>query len=226
MKQSFVVVTLNNRVIERKKLEKELTTVGRARENDILIDNPSVSRHHAIIQKKGERFAIRDLESANGTFVNGRKVDSSELTLGDVVLIGKHALIYKEGALNTEGNSALQDEDGTVRVDAEAQERFMKRLGNNSLRVPKLMVSDGREIEINTDSFTIGNGNNSSLKLDGFFLKNTHARIIKQKDSSYKMVSVDSYFAPTRVNGTVQKEKVLQDGDIIQVGKYNLLFAL
>jgi len=226
MKQSFVVVTLNNRVIERKRLEKELTTVGRARENDILIDNPAVSRHHAIIHKKGDRFAIKDLESANGTFVNGRRVDSAELGLGDVVLIGKHALIYKEGALNTEDNHALKDGDGTVRVDAEAQDRFMRRLGNNSFRVPKLMVSDGREIEVRGNSFTIGNGNNSNLRLEGFFLKNPHVRIVKQTDGAYKMLSADSFFTPTKVNGTAQKEKILQDGDVIQIGKYNLLFAL
>ena len=40
------------------------------------------------------------------------------------------------------------------------------------------------------------------------------------------MVSADSFFTPTRVNGMVLKEKILHDGDIIQIGKYNMLFAL
>lgn len=226
MKLSFVVVTMNNRVIERRRLDKELTTIGRAQENDIVIDNPAASRRHAIIMKKGDKFAIKDLESANGTFVNGRRVDSAELGLGDAVLIGKHALIYKEGALNTENNSALPDGEGTVKVDAEAQERFLKRLGISSLRAPKLMVSDGREIEISSNSFTIGKGGNSNLKLDGFFVKNPHAKIIKQTDGRFRMISEDSFFTPTRVNGTVLKEKILQDGDIIQIGKYNMLFSI
>jgi predicted component of type VI protein secretion system len=68
-------------------------TIGRRPGNDIVIDNLAVSGHHARIEDQGEGFAIVDLQSKNGTFLNGDPVQASPLQHEDSVIIGKHTLV-------------------------------------------------------------------------------------------------------------------------------------
>ena len=67
-------------------------TIGRDPDNDVVIDNAGVSRHHATIHYRGGAFEIRDEGSANGIFVNGERVTGLELEDGDSVQIGKFVL--------------------------------------------------------------------------------------------------------------------------------------
>ncbi len=114
----IIVVTLCSRVIERRKLDKEETTIGRTQENDIAIKNFLVSRHHAKIYTKDGKVVIKDLGSANGTFVNGIRVEEAELRTGDVILIGNYVLkFYKEEVLEPQKNPAFQNDESTV-IDA------------------------------------------------------------------------------------------------------------
>src|SRR5271157_5321474 len=73
-------------------LEKETTTIGRKPENDIVIDNQAVSGHHALLRTDGDHILIEDLNSLNGTYINGHKASKTELFNGDVILIGVHTL--------------------------------------------------------------------------------------------------------------------------------------
>jgi pSer/pThr/pTyr-binding forkhead associated (FHA) protein len=57
--------------------------------NEVVIDNVGVSRHHATLSLVGDRFVLSDEGSANGVFVNGKKIEERELLDGDVVQIGK-----------------------------------------------------------------------------------------------------------------------------------------
>ncbi|MBN2169103.1 MAG: zinc-ribbon and FHA domain-containing protein [Actinobacteria bacterium] len=75
-------------------LDKDLTTSGRHPESDIFLDDITVSRTHAIIEKTGDEFKITDKGSLNGTYVNKMRVDSSGLENGDEVQIGKFRLVF------------------------------------------------------------------------------------------------------------------------------------
>ena len=68
----------------------EVVTIGRHRDNVITLEDPQVSRHHAEISMQGGRWVIQDLESANGTFVNGQRVVAPRLlNHGDMVRVGQ-----------------------------------------------------------------------------------------------------------------------------------------
>jgi pSer/pThr/pTyr-binding forkhead associated (FHA) protein len=69
-------------------------TIGRRKENDIVIDNLAVSGHHAKIDSVGDAFVLVDLQSKNGSFVNERLVSSHWLKKGDIVSIGKHSHFF------------------------------------------------------------------------------------------------------------------------------------
>jgi len=231
MRTPFIVVTLDSKVIERKRLDKGEITIGRAQENDIVIDNLAVSRRHAKIFTsfwKGSKVVIKDLGSANGTFVNGLRVDEAELKNGDMILVGKHILkFYEEGAPKPEESLVFRGERGTVMVDAKTQEKFLEKLQSERFsKAPRLILSNGKEIEIKDDSFTIGSGDNPNLKIEGLFVKSPHAKILKRTDGAHRIVSMGSFIRPTKVNGTTVKEKVLRDGDIIKIGKHEMIFAI
>ena len=70
-------------------LEKDAVTLGRAKDNDVTLADPSCSSRHAVIERAGEGFVIRDAGSKNGTIVNGRRIDGPvALAAGDEIVLG------------------------------------------------------------------------------------------------------------------------------------------
>lgn len=77
----------------------EALELGREPDNDAMLPDPKVSRHHARIQRDGERYVLADLGSSNGTFVNGERVAApARLEDGDVIMIGDVELIFSDRA--------------------------------------------------------------------------------------------------------------------------------
>jgi FHA domain-containing protein/zinc ribbon protein len=73
----------------------ERTTIGRSPDNDIFLDDVTVSRKHAVLMLSGGELKIEDLGSLNGTFVNRRRIESAtRLESGDEVQIGKYRLSF------------------------------------------------------------------------------------------------------------------------------------
>jgi hypothetical protein len=71
------------------------TTIGRSPDNDIFLDDVTVSRKHAVVLQSGGELRIEDLGSLNGTFVNRRRIDAAtQLESGDEVQIGKYRLSF------------------------------------------------------------------------------------------------------------------------------------
>ena len=75
-------------------LTKALLSIGRGLENDLVIDDPRVSRHHAQITFRHGHYLLRDLRSTNGTFVNKQPVEAVVLAPGDLVSIGGFELMF------------------------------------------------------------------------------------------------------------------------------------
>lgn len=78
-------------------LELEESIVGRGLDAHIFIDSDSVSRKHAVFERKDGVTACRDLGSRNGIFVNGSKIQSAELHDGDAIQIGDALFMYRDG---------------------------------------------------------------------------------------------------------------------------------
>jgi pSer/pThr/pTyr-binding forkhead associated (FHA) protein len=95
-----LVVSLDGVVIKEVQITKDKTTLGRRPYNDIVIDNLAVSGEHAVLQMSGPDVFIEDLNSTNGTYINGKAIKKQLLTHNDTVEIGKYKIKYlvDEGA--------------------------------------------------------------------------------------------------------------------------------
>jgi hypothetical protein len=92
---ALVVRSGGGRAGEHFSPEGERTTIGRSPDNDVFLDDVTVSRKHAVLMQDGGEFRIEDLGSLNGTFVNRRRIDSAaRLESGDEVQIGKYRLSF------------------------------------------------------------------------------------------------------------------------------------
>ncbi len=69
--------------------------VGKAADNDLVLDDPTVSRNHLLIQRQGDRFLIQDLGSTNGTFIDGAQVREAYLRSGAVLEVGDVKLRFQ-----------------------------------------------------------------------------------------------------------------------------------
>jgi len=78
-------------------IERDVTTAGRNPDNDVFLDDVTVSRKHAEIRRQPDGFFIYDLGSLNGTYVNRERVDVSKLAPHDEVQIGKFKLVFFAG---------------------------------------------------------------------------------------------------------------------------------
>jgi pSer/pThr/pTyr-binding forkhead associated (FHA) protein len=89
-----LVVSLDGVVIKELQLTKDKTTLGRRPYNDIVIDNLAVSGEHAVMQMVGNDVFIEDLNSTNGTYINGRAVKKQLLQHNDTIEIGKYKIKF------------------------------------------------------------------------------------------------------------------------------------
>ena len=99
-----LILSLDGQVMAEYNMNKERYTIGRLPDNDIRIDNPAVSGHHSLIINILNDSFLEDLNSTNGTYVNGKLIKKHALQHGDVITAGHHQLRF------VEDDDAQQDE--------------------------------------------------------------------------------------------------------------------
>ena len=133
-----VRVSLRKELLGTFLLSQDKTYIGRMSENDIMIDDALVSRSHALIERTGADYQLRDQESENGVFLNGVKIGQGKLRPGDVIGIGDHELhfLIADAKLLAESEAELrrlneQDEwrlSRTITVSEEEQRTLIEDL--------------------------------------------------------------------------------------------------
>ncbi|OGB30555.1 MAG: FHA domain-containing protein [Burkholderiales bacterium RIFCSPLOWO2_12_FULL_61_40] len=106
-----MIVSIDEVVIKEVQLTKDRTTLGRRPYNDIVIDNLAVSGEHAVLQMTGNEVFLEDLNSTNGTYLNGKAIKKQQLKNGDSVEIGKYKIKFV-------GDDAVNNFDKTMVVKA------------------------------------------------------------------------------------------------------------
>ena len=93
-RHAFLAVATDGQVPVEFDLDGPLITIGRASDNDVIVDDPQVSRHHCQLKLQHGAYSFVDLGSRNGSTVNGQAVGEIALGPGDVIHIGSTSLEF------------------------------------------------------------------------------------------------------------------------------------
>jgi pSer/pThr/pTyr-binding forkhead associated (FHA) protein len=233
-----LIVKFRDATLQEIPITKPTVTIGRVDKNDIKIENLAVSRQHAKIVRDGQRYIIEDLNSLNGTFVNEKKVMKGILRNNDEILVGKHTLIFvdeEEKPIEMRRDIDISLAEKTVILDTKQQRELLSRRMAEKPTIaekpPQVeghisIVSGGvdqNDIKL-TKRLTIGGkGESADIKLRGFFVGKV-AFIISKRPNGF-FITHSGGRSMTKVNGvTVEGQRELRDGDIIDVGSTRLQF--
>ena len=95
--QGLFIVNQGAKAGARYSLDSDVVSLGRDPSSDIFLDDITVSRRHAEVERDGARYSIRDVGSLNGTYVNRKRIERGELSEGDEVQVGKFKLVFVHG---------------------------------------------------------------------------------------------------------------------------------
>lgn len=223
-----IVVKYDNKVIERIVTEKKRISIGRTKDNDIVLENRGVSRKHAMIEFNNNAAVVIDNESLNGTFVNNRKINEEVLRDDDTITIGKYSLVY-----HTESQADVNDVasfDGTMVLNTKQQKQLLEndkvekqiiqRYGGSVLLGEE--NCDFSEFKIDREVVTIGKAKFVHVKVKGFWVSGIQAKI--SRDNNQYILSNLGKKGKTLLNGEPVNQAVLKNGDILTVGKSTFKF--
>jgi FHA domain-containing protein len=219
-----LVVSLDGVVIKEVQITKDKTTLGRRPYNDIVIDNLAVSGEHAVLQMVGADVFIEDLNSTNGTYINGKAVKKQLLAHNDTVEIGKYKIkfIVEDG---TDYEKTMIMKPGAARPPTAAQPGYQHSgfgasgfgsLGASatpaSIRVLNGAAA-GREVTLTKVVTTVGK-------------PGVQVASITKRPGGYVLAHVEGTLQPTVNGNPVTGETVhLKNGDVIELAGTQMQFV-
>jgi pSer/pThr/pTyr-binding forkhead associated (FHA) protein len=216
-------------------------TIGRLPDNAVIIDNPAVSGHHARVFSESGAVILEDLNSTNGTFVNGQETTRRVLRHGDVMLVGKHQLVFDATPEWTMSPPATLSSLGdTVYLDTkqhrellatldDARVQAAARAAQKGPQVPRrigvLQVIAGRaeqtEYDLDAHTSLIGKSGSALVRLQGWF-KPAVALAIARSNDGYVATLMGG--RTTINNEPLERRQALQEGDVLNVNGLVLEF--
>lgn len=250
-----IVVKFKDMVRQEYPLTNPITAIGRNPTNDIPIDNLAVSRFHAQVVREGEQFVVEDMNSNNGVFVNGERIQKHALKDGDNITIGKHLLIYveKDDAVRTDpivtapsGGSAVEESEMTIMMDPGAMNRARAQHAPAApakrpaapppppRKEPEVLAAltvlqgnlERKRYELTNPATTVGKGNTAEIRLSGFLMPSLVA-VINRREDGYYLTPSGGLFGKPVVNGQAPSEQIkLNDGDLLEVRGFKFQFNI
>lgn len=230
-----LTLTLSGRTLERYDIPQttERVRIGRSEDCEVQIDNLGVSRYHAEIVRKEGFDILRDLRSNNGTFVNGRRIDSHNLNDGDEVSIGKFTIAYLAGensvaptpAPAAAGTGEGDDFGGmTMQMDQATLAALQREKASRVRGYLVMETGDGKKnLFLEKSVFIFGKADDADVQLSGWFCPRKVA-IIFRDDSGFRLINVSPKPEGVTVNGKPVDDVRLGDNDQIQVRNARMIF--
>ena len=219
-------------VIKEFQLEGDSKTVGREPSNDIVVENLLVSSYHARIDPAGNDYILTDLQSKNGTIVNGERVTSTKLKNGDQILIGKHVLVFSLDLAEMEDVHGPSEETvfieaAQIGAESSAFEPEAESIASTAVSAERLgllsFLSGGREeYAITKKLLKLGKGDEADMHIGGLLTPKV-AATISRRATGYYLTPVGR--ARVKVNDTQIKGSLrLKEFDTIEIGSVRLQF--
>ena len=222
-----LTLVLSGRTIDRHEFAEDVgrIRIGRNADCEVQIDNLGVSRYHAEITSENGVYQLRDLRSNNGTFVNGTRVETHNLNVGDTISLGKFLLRFEPDQVDAgpaPGQVPHADQGHlTLQMDpASLAKRYREQLSRSR---GYLVLSGGEERLLERAVFTFGKDEQADLRLRGLFCPRLAAVLFKD-DTSFRLLDVSPRGNAVTVNGLRKRETVLNDADKLIVRGERVVF--
>ena len=216
-----LVVSLDGVVIKEVQITKDKTTLGRRPYNDIVIDNLAVSGEHAVLQMVAADVFIEDLNSTNGTYINGKAVKKQLLAHNDTVEIGKYKIKYllddsneyEKTVIMRAGSNAVA---APVSADLHATASGLAATPAGPVTIATIKVLNGaaagREVTLTKVVTTVGK-------------PGVQVASITRRPNGYVFAHVEGALRPS-VNGNplVGETVALRNGDVIDLAGTQMQF--
>jgi len=232
-----LMLSLDGSILAEYNMNKERYTIGRLPDNDIRIDNPAVSGHHSLIINILNDSFLEDLNSTNGTYVNGKLIKKHAMQHGDVITVGHHQLRFVD---SQDGETEQDEFEKTMVITPSSQgEERIRRVGvavdqavkatapkragvpDNATALPKAKLQvlsgafAGRELELTKALTTLGR-------------PGVQVAAITRRSEGYFIVHVDSGKENDypQVNGVPigPQARRLNDNDVVQLAGVKMGF--
>ncbi|MEO7031850.1 MAG: FHA domain-containing protein [Herbaspirillum sp.] len=205
-KVASITLVLGETELQRLPLNKERVMIGRRPHNDMVVDHPTVSSEHAVIVTLSNDSFLEDLNSTNGTLVNGQPIKKHFLQDGDVIELAKYRIHYRAGTRTT---SAA----GAPRFSATLMPQLVSDHQHASLQILNGSGA-GREMILNKPLTTLG-------------LPGVQVAVILDRAEGYAISHLEGTSRP-QVNGKTIGfvPEPLQNGDVLNLAGTEMRFLL
>ena len=214
-----VIVSIDGVVIKEVQLTKDRTTLGRRPYNDIVIDNLAVSGEHAVIQIADGEAVLEDLNSTNGTYINGKAIKKQPLQNNDSIEIGKYKIRFQSDQAGAGFDKTMVIKPGSA-----------AGIGSSPAAAPAAAVADnaaGGAASIRVLSGAAAGREVALVKIVTTIGKpGVAVAAITRRPAGFVVAHVDGAESPT-VNGTpIQADPVfLKNGDLLELAGIQMQFV-
>jgi len=232
-----LILSFDGNPLKEYELDQEITTIGRKPDNDIHIDNLAVSGTHAKILTILNDSFIEDLDSTNGTLINGKRIAKHALRNGEKIIIGKHTLEYvneaeEAGEGEFEKTMIIRPDANDQPVSSETSKKLEKSIGKIAADLASAGAAGASEPD---EAYLelIGAGNSSKrMKITKILTTlgkpGVQIAAITRRPLGYFLITVDAGTYKTRpmVNDqeVTSRAQPLNNGDIIEVAGVKMGF--
>jgi pSer/pThr/pTyr-binding forkhead associated (FHA) protein len=226
-----IQIKFKDAVIKEMPLTQDTLTIGRKEGNDLVIDNQGISGFHARIVRENQDFSIEDLNSLNGTFLNGRKIDKYVLKQGDIIVIGNHSIEFiSDTPPHTEDKRPAirgRSMDETMVIAPADQKKILTSTEKLEVLGGFLIIegaTEKRDYLLRDRITTIGKDESALIRIKGFFAPKVAALVNRRKEGYFINPSTGK---DIKINSQkVSQRYDLKDGDIVEIGDLKMQFYL
>ena len=202
-----------------------MTRIGRSRDNDIVLSGRGVSKHHAIIEKHGNRYVLKDRQSANGTFVNGERVSEQVLSFRDEIQILENTLVFMPVAkrILPKDEEVPGEDTLSIQADGLSIKELSRRIKNPPVAQLVIRSAKGKKEHhvLKNPEWTIGRSADCDTRTGGWLAPKIAARVQQRPEGYFLIPERGRVYLNDQPIIEAQK---LQDGDRFSVGDLSFKF--
>lgn len=224
---AHLTLVVQGREVRKFVLNSSVTTIGRAQDNDIVINNLALSRRHAEVSCKNGRFSVCDLGSQNGVFVNSERIRAAKaLSDSDTITLGTYHFVFSDHAEADPDIRSARPRRVQEVTQIEGPEDLLEP--EESEEDAPLLVLKYNDVELQRfalerDRSLIGRAKDCDVQIAERRLSRRHCEIIRDGDR-FVLQDLGSQNGTYVNRKRIQGSHVLKHGDILNFAEYSILY--